>query len=156
MTPFAPRAMDRGLSGILVSLIRLALADLNENSKAGDLTSNHPLLSAAEDAILARARHIDGDGAADAVREMLDRRKTQWLAEIAAAQSVTLGYQQKRDGTTIGLLRPAGSGPWEPFTCLNSLRDVEPSIHLVLKDTRGLTLNDPTSTDPEPSGDDDE
>jgi len=156
VTPFAPRAMDRGLSGILVSLIRLTRKDLNENSKAGDLTSSHPLLSDAEDAILARARLIDGDGAADVVREMLDRRKTQWLAEIAAAQSVTLGYQQKRDGTTIGLLRPAGSGPWEPFTCLNSLRDVEPSIHLVLKDNQGLTLSDPPSTDPEPSGDDDE
>jgi hypothetical protein len=42
-----------------------------------------------------------------------------------------------RDGITVPLLRRAGRDPWTDFTCLNSLRDVEPEVGLVLDD-RGL------------------
>lgn len=156
VTPFAPRALDRGLSGILVSLIRLASAELNENSRAGDVTSGHALLSEAVNAILSRARRVEGDGVEAEIRNMLDRRENQWLNQIANAQSVTLGYQQKRDGTTIGLLQPAGTGAWEPFTCLNSLRDVEPSIPLILRNRQGLSFREPAPADPEHTGGDDE
>lgn len=55
--------------------------------------------------------------------------------EIAiAAESYFLGYRAKRDGTTRELLKMAGSNAIEPFTCLNSLRDVEPMITLLLDD----------------------
>lgn len=155
VTPFAPRALDRGLSGILVSLVRLAGEELNENSRAGELTPDHPRLAEAETAILARAYHLGGQDAADGVREMLNQRKAHWLRAAAEAQVVTLGYQEKRDGTTIGLLKPAGSGAWGPFTCLNSLREVEPSIHLVLSDINGLTGIEPPPAAVEDDGNDD-
>lgn len=49
-----------------------------------------------------------------------------------------LGYRDVRgDGLTVGLLRRPGIGEWREFTCLNSLRDVEPEVGLVLDD-RGL------------------
>src|SRR5262249_24298732 len=38
VTPFAPRAMDRGLTGTMVSLMRLADAELNPNLGAETLT----------------------------------------------------------------------------------------------------------------------
>ena len=35
---------------------------------------------------------------------------------------------------TIGLLRKPSIEPWDEFTCLNSLRDVEPTVNLILDD----------------------
>ena len=61
-----------------------------------------------------------------------------WLAQ---AQRPTggriLGYKTTRDGITIGLLKTPGLDPWDPFTCLTSLREVEPTVNLILDD-RGL------------------
>jgi hypothetical protein len=36
-------------------------------------------------------------------------------------------------GTTVELLSQA-SGDWEEFTCLNSLRDVEPQVKFIISD----------------------
>jgi hypothetical protein len=35
---------------------------------------------------------------------------------------------------TIGLLRKPSIEQWDEFTCLNSLRDVEPTANLILDD----------------------
>jgi hypothetical protein len=48
-----------------------------------------------------------------------------------------LGYKTRNDGRTLGLLKDPEQGNWEPFTCLNSLRDVEPMVQLIL-DERDL------------------
>ena len=38
---------------------------------------------------------------------------------------------------TVGLLSKPSIEPWDEFTCLNSLRDVEPTANLIL-DTFGM------------------
>jgi len=43
VTPFSPRALDLGLSGILVGLMRLWDERLNANQKAGALTDTDPV-----------------------------------------------------------------------------------------------------------------
>ncbi|MDM8550843.1 DISARM system helicase DrmA [Desulfobacterales bacterium HSG2] len=135
VTPFAPRAMDRGLTGIMVSLIRLANDELNENSRAGDLTREHELLRNAMEAIIRRAEHVGDESVGKNAEKMLSERRNIWLRKIEDATMATLGYCEKRDGTdTIGLLKPPGRGGWDQFICLHSLRDVEPSIHLILKE----------------------
>jgi len=51
--------------------------------------------------------------------------------------AVVMGYQTKADGTTRGLLqKPASRDAPDNYlyTCLNSLRDVEPNVDLVLND----------------------
>jgi hypothetical protein len=48
-----------------------------------------------------------------------------------------LGYKKQQDSITLGLLKEPERGKWEPFTCLNSLRDVEPTVNLIL-DERSL------------------
>ena len=37
-------------------------------------------------------------------------------------------------GTTVKLLRQPGMEKWEEFTCLNSLREVEPTVKLIVDD----------------------
>ena len=78
---------------------------------------------------------------------MLERRLDEWLAR---ADSLTgggrLGYKEKRDGVTRGLLHTPDISGWDNFTCLNSLRDVEPTVGLILAD-QGLDDGAPAGTE---------
>ncbi|HOC00601.1 MAG TPA: DISARM system helicase DrmA [Verrucomicrobiota bacterium] len=139
VTPFAARALDRGLSALLVALVRLAGEKFNPNAAAAILDRSHAYVKRAIDQICKRAVQVDGrKEVGDAVKAMLNQRIDLWLAQ---AQRPTggniLGYQKSKDGLTPGLLQRAGLGPWELFTCLTSLREVEPTVGLILDD-RGL------------------
>lgn len=135
VTPFSPRALDRGLSALLVSLIRLKGIELNKNEKAGVIDRNHPFVQEAIATIVARATNVDGNKTGDLVRQELEAKLDYWLNQAdSLVGGAVLGYKTKKDGVTQGLLEQAGQGNWEPFTCLNSLRNVEPSIGLILDD----------------------
>src|SRR4030095_2282283 len=72
VTPFSARALDRGLSGVLVALMRLRDQRLNANTKAGDLTDTEPVMPDVFNRIVARAEQALGDPAVGAlVRKML-------------------------------------------------------------------------------------
>ena len=45
-----------------------------------------------------------------------------------------LGYKEKKDGLTRGLLQQPTLGRWEEFSCLNSLREVEATVNLIIDD----------------------
>jgi len=135
VTPFSPRARDRGLTGVLVSCIRLLGQEFNDNLGAGRVESAHAFMQTALDDISQRAMLVEGSQEIGAeVREELEARIDEWLAR---AQQVSdgggrLGYKRADGGTTTNLLKAAESKGWTQFTCLNSLRDVEPSIGLIL------------------------
>lgn len=134
VTPFAARALDRGLAALLVSAIRLVEETYNDNSRAQILDRNHDIVKKAVTMIAQRAELVAGSKKlGDEVRAILNRKLDLWLAEAGRTTTGrTLGYRDKKDGVTVGLLRHAGLGSWEDFTCLNSLRDVEPSVRLIL------------------------
>jgi hypothetical protein len=139
VTPFAPRAIDRGLSALLVSLVRLASPEYNANEAASTVDRDHPLVKSAVETITRRAWEISqrADIRAE-VEARLKRRLDDWADEAAnTVGGRRLGYQQKRDGVTVGLLETPGAARWAPFTCLTSLRDVEPTSSLILVD-RGM------------------
>lgn len=142
VTPFAPRALDRGLAALLVSYVRLLGGEFNENSQAGRVTGDHPYFATAIEELSQRARTITGNGEISSmVRETLEELKEIWLKKVATMQGgAVLGYKWRSDGKTVGLLRQPGQSGWDPFTCPNSLRDVEPSVNLILDD-RGLDSN---------------
>jgi hypothetical protein len=136
VTPFAPRAIDRGLTGVLVSCIRLMGTEFNENVRAGRIDRTHPYVKTALDHIVRRA-HLVGSGAAveQLVRAELEKRLDEWLAEAARTTGGRrLGYRDAKDGVTIGLLRQPGTERWDDFTCPTSLREVEPSVGLIFSD----------------------
>lgn len=139
VTPFAPRALDRGLTALLVTLVRLAEETFNGNERAGALDRHHEVVRRAIETIAMRAEQVEGvRQIGEEVRAMLQHRLDLWLAQAQRpAGGGKLGYRQKNDGVTVPLLASAGRGAWEAFTCLNSLRDVEPSVALIL-DERGL------------------
>ena len=58
-----------------------------------------------------------------------------WLDQARVrAGGVQLAYEDTRDGVSKGLLRDPSGVQWEEFTTLRSLRNVEPTINLVLDD----------------------
>jgi len=150
VTPFAPRAIDRGLAALLISLVRLKGVELNKNDKAGRIDRNHPYIQEAIDAIVTRAANVDGPKTGELVKQALETILDYWLEQVSTLRGgAQLGYQTQRDGITQGLLEQPGQGDWQPFTCLNSLRNVEPTIGLILDDR--IPEDDFRSPQPMPS-----
>jgi hypothetical protein len=137
VTPFAQGALSRGLTAILVSCIRHPGTEFNSNKQASRIERNHPYVQQAVKAIVERAKLVGNsdDAFIQLLQTELNERLDQWLAE--AQRNVggrILGYDDERDGVTVGLLRRPGLDPWDDFTCLNSLRDVEPTVGLIFHD----------------------
>ena len=86
---------------------------------------------AAIEAIRRRVENIEGTTLANEVKAMLESRRDEWASR--ASKTPTLVYRRKgRDDTSVPLLKSPEEREWEVFTCLNSLRDVEPSSSVVL------------------------
>lgn len=132
VTPFSARALDRGLSGVLVALLRLRDQRLNANDKAGELQDTDSQMPGVIDRIVARAEQALGDPSAGImVRQMLMERRDYWLSRVHNQTDHRLGYRDDTNGV-VGLLKKPGPTDWEKFTCLNSLRDVEGTVDLIL------------------------
>jgi hypothetical protein len=135
VTPFAAGAIDRGLAGLLVSLVRLAGQEFNENADAARVERNHPYMKAAVETILQRAWEVGGGKMRDYIQQEIAQKLDVWLD---LAKDVTggrlLGYESRKDGLTIGLLKDPSGRQWDAFSCLRSLRNVEPTVGLILHD----------------------
>ena len=70
----------------------------------------------------------EGRGGTQAEGRSLARRA------LRLAGGSRLGYEGKKDSETIGLLRKPSIETWDEYTCLNSLREVEPTSLLILDD----------------------
>jgi hypothetical protein len=142
VTPFSARALDRGLSGVMVGLMRLWDAHLNGNLKAGEVTDTDPFWALVSDVLRKRGLRATADPAVESrINDMLVRRRDEWLRRVHNQQDHRLGYRPE-GGATVGLLENPSERDWELFTCLNSLRDVEGTTDLVLDQrTTGLRIN---------------
>ncbi|MCY9782538.1 DISARM system helicase DrmA [Nocardiopsis sp. EMB25] len=134
VTPFAARAIDRGLTGLLIAMVRGYDPLLNPNAGAGhfDRTGRTADHLAAE--VKRRARDVTGDKATiRAIEEEVDRRFDLWNDKrgLQTLESFTLGYTRSKK-EDVGLIRHPEDGRWATTTCPTSLREVEPGIRLVL------------------------
>lgn len=82
VTPFADRAIDRGLTGVLVALVREMSQAYNGNTKAGAFDRNDLLADHLVRHLQRRAVSVTGDQATGtAVVDALDARLNQWDKE---------------------------------------------------------------------------
>ncbi|NLS91523.1 MAG: helicase [Planctomycetaceae bacterium] len=142
VTPFSPGALQRGLAGLLVSLVRLRGTEFNPNESASRVTTGNPYVQEAIEVIAKRAELI-GDGAltGDFCRAELLSKADVWQSEAQnTSGGRTLTYTEPygeggaKKGTTVSLLHSPGMERWEEFTCLNSLREVEPPVKFIISD----------------------
>ena len=150
VTPFAPRALDRGLMGTTVSLLRLGSDDLNPNKGAQKLDDTaRPDVLEAKKVLSDRAWKIMDKAEARTTTEgMLDKKADLWVKE-ATKKGRKIGYQARRgQGDLVALLKRPSALPWHDFTVPTSMREVEPSVGLIMDES---TLPDPPPWRSKPS-----
>jgi hypothetical protein len=117
--------------------------EFNTNEAASRIQASDPYVQDAIAAICRRAELVgDGTAVADFCRAQLQAKVDLWQAEAqnqTGGRTLTFaeprgGGDGPKRGTTISLLRHPGLEKWEEFTCLNSLREVEPSVKLIMDD----------------------
>jgi hypothetical protein len=133
VTPFAPRALDRGLTAVAIAMIRHRDETTNPNAAPQRLDAQ----AVANEAIAVLRSRAEGVTSTPAVGEDVTRalnyRLDSWVA-LQRRQAVVLGYRDRKDGKTVGLLQQPGDARWSIWTCATSLREVEPGIILLLGD----------------------
>jgi hypothetical protein len=131
VTPFSPRARDKGLHAVLIALLRLLIPGWSPNDAASRFVLSHPLVREVVDFFLARIRHSDPDEVTNAEAEIhafLDG----WQGQ-ATGLGANLRYGQQsvqyttREERRRWLILPAED--WDgsdfPRGTLGSLREVE-------------------------------
>jgi superfamily II DNA/RNA helicase len=161
VTPFAPRALDRGLPGVVVAIARHLRAALTAPAGALAIVGQRPDLSVVADLLATRGRtHSSRQTKEEEARldATLRARVTDLLdswckvAEFQQNNSARLRYQPYEGAAGPALLRlpldPLGSDlqpvqDARKFKASRSLRDVEPSVNLWLKRLDGMAIELP-------------
>ena len=103
---------------------------------AGAIDVDSTEVAEVADIIAARAQTVTGDVAiAQQVRAELNTRLLALSVRQARQKTGVLGYKERNDGQTSGVLQQANADHWDLWTCPNSLREVEPGINLIFDDT---------------------
>ncbi len=128
VTPFSPRARDRGLHAVLIALARLRLPGLRENEDAAAAPEHREELERLRDMILGRVATVDG-AELDGTREDLDLIIERWVA--LAEQNPNLRYESP-SGKEPALLTAAAPDldSQESYSTMWSLRDVDVDSNL--------------------------
>jgi hypothetical protein len=130
-TPFSDRALDRGLTGVLVTAMRHSGIASLANVAAHTVPLSGPALTALIGEIEQRAARVTHDAdRAGQVGDELRHRLDSWHAHRQAVATGLLGYEIATDVT--GLLRSPDAGGWDLWSAPLSLREVEAEIILQL------------------------
>ncbi len=139
-TPYSDRALDRGLSAVLVASVRQGAVAALPNTAAGAVTLNGPAAAVLLQRFGNRAERVTHDIAAGArARFEVQCRLDEWQQRRRRLESGALGYEEAADVT--GLLSRPDDGIWGRWTAPMSLREVEPEVLLQL-DRRDPSLDD--------------
>jgi len=135
VTPFSPRAMDRGLTGALLSLMRLENGAFGPNEGAGRLVkSNQAEITDAIDVLVNRAWNVsETRSIKDLAERELKERADEW-AKAASVTGRTLAYEKRGDRAdkTVALIEAPGAHSWDDWTVPMSMREVEPAVRLIM------------------------
>ncbi|WP_422449530.1 MULTISPECIES: DISARM system helicase DrmA [unclassified Endozoicomonas] len=135
VTPFSPRALDRGLTGTMLSMIRLEHLPFNPNTGAKALEKAHqPEMTTSIERLKGRAWHVtDSTDTRDLAEIMLKDRADKWSKEANEGGRI-LSYEKKgkQKDTTVALLQRPGIKSWEWKTVPMSMREVEPGVRLIM------------------------
>jgi len=132
ITPFASRAIDKGLAGLLIGLVRAKCSEANSMLDAGKVPTNRSLADESIDIIVRRIENAVGLERADEVRHQLVSLIDAWIRENDKAANLVYRRPPTRDGS--GNETPLLQDPEDKsrFACMNSLREVEPTSALFL------------------------
>ncbi len=135
VTPFSPCAMDRGLTGSLLSLMRLENDTFSPNEGAGKLgRSDQAEITEAIDVLVKRAWNVSELPTTKSLAEReLKERADEWAKEVSVPGR-TLAYEKRGPNAamTKNLIEAPGIKPWDNWTVPMSMREVEPGVRLIM------------------------
>lgn len=135
VTPFSPRAIDRGLTGTMLSILRLEHDDFNPNTGADELDdiTRIEAVSTQQSIVNRTYKVTDLKPRKDQSKNAIQARYQEWLDEVNRGGR-TLGYEKKGTGkdTMVALLKKPGISTWDNFTVPMSMREVEPGVRLIM------------------------
>jgi len=131
VTPFADRALDRGLAAVLVSALRHARHAWELESGARAVPVSGPDVDAAIEWIADRAGYVVGDSAhTEKVTRMCRGLMDGWDRRRKGLETGGLSYTSDRDN--LDPLLDSGIGSWGTWSAGWSLREVEPETNLLI------------------------
>jgi len=135
VTPFSPRAMDRGLTGALLSLMRLKNDAFSPNVGAGELDkSDKSEITEAIDILVRRAWNVSETPTIKNLAEReLKERADEWAKDVSVPGR-TLAYEKRgaQAATMVALIKSPGIRAWDNWTVPMSMREVEPGVRLIM------------------------
>ena len=153
VTPFSPRAIDRGIASVTVALARLGYPAMTSARGALEVKKHRQSLEAVADILAARAEGHDAQldrKEAEALRVKVKGRVHSILDawESIATKKGDLQYQRE-----VGIAPPLLFDPLDPelakqskdaqeFKSSRSLRDVEPTVNLWLRNPDGVIIEE--------------
>ena len=137
VTPFAPRALDRGATGVLVSLLRGGVDDWADDRGVTKISAADPRLDAAIDALRQRAEHAKAtkdqiDAAYAAGKRRADDLVTKLTSGTTTYAWRSRGTGSKKEGLTTLLHGAEDANGEQPWIMPNSLRNTEPGINVLI------------------------
>ncbi|WP_088892363.1 DISARM system helicase DrmA [Leptolyngbya ohadii] len=153
VTPFSPRAIDRGIAAITVALARLGDRRMTAPNRAIEILEHRKDLEGVADVIAQRVEMHDKE--LDAVKAEAERQKVRGRVvslldtwEHIASQKTMLQYQQE-----VGQAPPLLFDPLDPelekkppearkFKAQRSLRDVEQTVNLWVRNPDGFEIEE--------------
>lgn len=138
VTPFSPRAMDRGLTGAMLAVMRNRFELFAPNPGAGALNSpSRAEMVSTVDSVTERTWEVTEDSTKkNRANAEMKSRADEWTKE-AAVPGRMLVYQKHGAGpTAYALLDAPGIRPWSMWTVPMSMREVEPGVNLVMEDDK--------------------
>jgi len=156
VTPFSPRALDRGLAGTLVALARQGQTPLTAPKGATEILKERAKLTWVAEALASRAAAQEtNNDAAEAIRQrVLDRAKDlldEWEKIATEYQGVgtNLQYQSNEGGAARPLLYTfldpelkKLNARHKKFRANRSMRDVEPPVNLWVRTLDNVEVED--------------
>ena len=135
VTPFSPRAMDRGLTGTMLSLMRLENDAFSPNPGAGELDkSDKTEITDAIAVLVKRAWNVSELASTKTLAEQeLKERADEWAKEAGVGGRI-LAYEKRgpEKDKTVALIRSPGIQAWDNWTVPMSMREVEPGVRLIM------------------------
>jgi hypothetical protein len=155
VTPFSPRAMDRGLAGTLVALARLAHSPMTAPKGATAILRERGALEFVAQVLSDRAgghaplEPAEAEALRQSVRNRINNLLDDWsqIAEEYRSHGTDLQYNPVEAGAAMPLLHdfldPAlrmMHARHKNFRANRSMRDVEPSVNLWLRTMDGMAI----------------
>ena len=149
VTPFSPRALDRGLAGVVVALARLSIPQMTSALGASNIGSQQEGIDAVIEAIVSRAEAHSPDLDAIATSTLRQQVRAQVLDLVDTWKQIAdrdkrLQYQKEADlapALLVDALAPQGDKNAK-FKVYRSLREVEATVNLWVRDPYGMSVED--------------